>query len=134
MIDLKEYDKNQMMSQETATEMVFDFIVSKEWYVLVDPNIPGFNVADRMAYIEKKYYWNHGEDFKIVFHPSSWAIFMFKKTRITDDELNAVIEGGNRADYQDVILPIPKDYNKMAPTHVDFILACDAILTARGMN
>jgi len=126
MIDLKEYDKNVMMNKEQATEMVFDFIQSKEWYVLVDPQIPGFDVAERMNFIENEYYFNHGEDFKIVFHPSTWAIFMFKKTRITDDQLNAVIEGGNRADYQDVILPVPKDYGKMPPTHVDFILACDA--------
>ena len=122
---MKVYDEQQSM------EYVYDKIQTNDWYVLVDPKLPNFEVLDRMKFIEEKYYTKHNEDFEIVFDPRKWTIFLFKKNRITPDELNAVIEGNQRDDKQDIILPIPMGTETMPVVHIDFMMAMNDVITAR---
>ncbi len=121
-----------MLDEQQTMEYVYDKIETNDWYVLVDPRLPDFEVLDRMTFIEQKYYAKHNEDFEVIFDVRKWSIFLFKKNRITPSEQNAVIvDGGVRDPEKDVFLAITKEVKEMHNRHVDFMLAMHDIMTAR---
>lgn len=127
-----------LTDNQEIMERMYDMLESKEWWFVIDSNLLGSEINDKMMKIEKKYYppkTKLNADFELVNCLPSGVIYIFKKQRITKKQLakECGVEMGNNK--LDIITPRPPNYSLgLTKLELHFNDSMNAIRQARKLR